>query len=95
MKLQINSSPLVDPVKKLGADAGIVPILGFIATLQIFDGIFNVVIQVQKFSEFGLIVYQTLPYPLDPTVIQSSPDGENIPFVTELASPYSVAAFWK
>lgn len=44
MKLQTNSSPLVDPVKKLGADAGIVPILGFIATLQIFDGIFNVVI---------------------------------------------------
>ena len=35
---------LLTKAKKLGADAGIVPILGFIATLQIFDGIFNVVI---------------------------------------------------
>jgi hypothetical protein len=43
MKLQTNNSPFVDPVKKLGADEGITPILGFIATLQIFDGIFNVV----------------------------------------------------
>lgn len=44
MKLQTNSSPFVDPVRKFGADAGINPILGFTATLQIFDGIFKAVI---------------------------------------------------
>jgi hypothetical protein len=69
IKLHTKSSPFVDPVRKFGADAGITPIRGFIATLQIFDGIFKVVSSVQKFSEFGLVVYQILPSPLDPTVM--------------------------
>lgn len=47
----------------------------------------------QKFNPTGFSEFQTWPSPLEPIVRYRFPFGEKTPFVTELASPYSVATF--
>jgi hypothetical protein len=67
-KLQISSSPLVEPVIILGADPGIVPTRGWMSTPHILEGDFMQDIYWQKSGLFGFIVFHIFPYPLEPTV---------------------------
>jgi hypothetical protein len=53
----------------LGPPAGMLPMRGLKSTPQILDGDFKLVIYEQNYGEFGLEVFHTFPYPLEPTVI--------------------------
>lgn len=60
---------MVEPVKMLGAEPGMLPTRGLKSTLHIFAGDFKEAISEQNSALFGLAVSHTLPSPLEPTVI--------------------------